>query len=83
MKKIILLFSTLLVVHFLHAQQLKYSVEGGINFSGAYAVEDGMVIKGGPCRGFNLAYQQQKQLLQKFLFNLPCSMFMEVLIEQE
>lgn len=68
MKKIIFSLSSLLIIHFLHAQQLQYSVEGGINFSGAYAVENGMVIKGGPLPGFQLGVSATKTITQKISF---------------
>ena len=68
MKKIILFLGALLIIHFLHAQQLQYSVEGGINFSGAYAVENGMVIKGGPLPGFQLGVSATKTINQKISF---------------
>lgn len=68
MKKIILTLGALLIIHFLHAQQLQYSVEGGINFSGAYAVENGMVIKGGPLPGFQLGVSATKIITQKISF---------------
>lgn len=68
MKKIFLLICGLLPVYFLFAQQLRYSVEGGINFSGAYAVENGVVIKGGPLPGFQLGVLATKTITQKISF---------------
>lgn len=68
MKKIIFPICTLLMVHFLHAQQLHYSIEGGINFSGAYAVENGKVIKGGPLPGFQFGVSATKIITPKISF---------------
>jgi hypothetical protein len=68
MKKSLLFFCGFFIVYFLHAQQLKFSVEGGINFSGAYAVDDGVVIKGGPLAGYQIGVSAKKIINQKFSF---------------
>jgi len=68
MKKSSLLICLIFTVYFLHAQQLKFSIEGGINFSGAYAVEDGVTLKGGPLVGYQIGVSAKKIINQKISF---------------
>jgi len=68
MKKSLLFICLFFTVHYLHAQQLKFSLEGGINFSGAYAVDDGEVLKGGPLVGYQIGVAAKKIINQKISF---------------
>lgn len=74
MKKISFIVVGILSIQSLHAQNISYSAEAGINFSGAYAVEDGQVIKGGTLPGFQLGVSAKKTFKQNISFQ-PALLF--------